>query len=55
MDWEFGVGRYKLLHLEWTRNEVLLYITGRYIKSLGIDYIYDWVTLLYRAEIGTTL
>ena len=27
MDWEFGVNRYKLLHLEWISNEVLLYST----------------------------
>ena len=52
---EFGVGRCKLLHLE-----CLLYSTGNYIQSLGIEhdiyivyihththtYIYDWVTLL---------
>ena len=38
MDWEFGVSRYKLLHLEWMSNEVLLYSTGNYIQSLGIDY-----------------
>ena len=31
MDWEFGVSRCKLLHLEWTSNEVLLYDTGNYI------------------------
>ena len=31
MDWEFGVGRCKLLHLEWIRNEILLYNTGNYI------------------------
>ena len=30
MDWEFGVGRCKLLHLEWTDNNVLLYSTGNY-------------------------
>ena len=24
MDWEFGVSRCKLLHLEWMSNEVLL-------------------------------
>ena len=30
MDWEFGVSRYKLLHLEWI-NKVLLYSTGNYI------------------------
>ena len=37
MDWEFGVSTCKLLHLEWIRNEVLLYSTGNYIHSLGID------------------
>ena len=38
MDEEFGVGRYKLLHLEWISNEALLYSTGNYIQSLGIDH-----------------
>ena len=28
VDWEFGVGRCKLLHLEWISNELLLYSTG---------------------------
>ena len=28
----------KLVHLEWIRNEVLLYSTGNYIKSLGIEH-----------------
>ena len=28
MEWKFGVGRSKLLHLEWANNKVLLYITG---------------------------
>ena len=37
MNWEFGVGRCKLLHLEWISNEVPLYITGNYIQSLEID------------------
>ena len=32
MDWEFGVGRCKLLHLEWIKNKVLLYSTGNYIQ-----------------------
>ena len=32
MDWEFGVGRRKLLHLEWIHNKVLLYSTGNYIQ-----------------------
>ena len=37
-DWEFGVSRYKLIHLEWTSNEVLLFGTGNYIQSLGIEH-----------------
>ena len=38
MDWEFEVSRCKLLHLEWISNEVLLYSTGNYIQSLGIEH-----------------
>jgi len=38
MDGKFGVGRWKLLHLEWIKNEVLLYSRGNYIQSLGIDH-----------------
>ena len=38
MDEEFGVGRCKLLHLEWVSNEVIMYSTGNYIQSLGIDH-----------------
>ena len=34
-DWEFGVSRYKLLHLEWTHNKALQYSTGNYISLLG--------------------
>ena len=30
MDWEIGVSRCKLLHLEWISNEMLLYSTGNY-------------------------
>ena len=37
MDWEFGVSRCKLLRLEWISSEVLLYSTGNYIQSRGID------------------
>ena len=37
-DWEFGVSRCKLLHLEWISNEILLYSTGNYIQSPGIDH-----------------
>ena len=57
LDWEFGVGRCKLLHLELISNEVLLYSTENYIQSLGIDYdgdnirkgIYIYVWLGYFA------
>jgi len=38
MDWEFGVSRCKLFHLEWISNEVLLYSTGKYIQSLMIEH-----------------
>ena len=37
MDGESGVGRCKLLHLEWISNEVLQYSTGNSIQSPGID------------------
>ena len=36
-NWGFAVNRCKLLHLEWI-NKVLLYSTGNYIQSLGIDH-----------------
>jgi len=29
---EFGIGRCKLLHLEWINNKVLMYSTGIYIQ-----------------------
>ena len=38
MDWKFGVSRCKLLCLERIDKEVLLYSTGNYIQSLGIDH-----------------
>ena len=38
MDWEFGVGRCKPLHLERISNEVLVYSTGNNIQSLGIGH-----------------
>ena len=38
MDWEVGVGRCKLLYLEWIGNEVGLYSAGNYIQSLGIEH-----------------
>ena len=36
-DGEIGAGRCKLLHLEQINNEFLLYSTGNYIQSLGIE------------------
>ena len=53
VDWEFGIGRCKLLHLQWINNKVLRYSTGNYIQFPGIDYDgkeykYSWVTMLYR-------
>ena len=38
MDGEFGVNRGKPLHLEWISNEVLLYSTGNYGQSLGVEH-----------------
>ena len=38
MDWEIGVSRGKLLHLEWMGNVVLLYSTGNCVKFLGIEH-----------------
>ena len=35
MDGEFGVNSYKLLHLEWVSNEVLLYSTENLSNLLG--------------------
>ena len=65
MDWEFGVGRCKLLHLEWLNNKVLLYSTGNYIQYPVINHngkvyfknVYVCITesLCCTAETGTTL
>jgi len=38
MDREFRVGRCKLLRVEWISNEVVLYSTGNYTHSLGIEH-----------------
>ena len=38
MDWAFGVSRCQLVHLEWISSEVLVYSTGNYIQSLGIEH-----------------
>ena len=66
MDWEFGLSRCKLLHLEWISNEVLLCSTRNYIwsplSSMMEDsmrkrmYMYTCMTgsLFFKAEINTT-
>ena len=44
MDWQLGVSRCRLLHLQQISNEVLLYNTGNHIQSLGIEHygrLYD--------------
>ena len=38
MHLEFVVSACKLLSFKWINNEVLLYGTGNYIKSLGRDH-----------------
>ena len=38
MDWEFGVSRYKLLHLDWIGNEAPLNSAGIYSQSLGVHH-----------------
>ena len=40
MGWKrsLGLGRYKLLHLEWIGNKVLVYSTGNYTPSLGREH-----------------
>ena len=65
MDWEFGVSRYRLLHIEWIDNKVLLYSTGNYIqypvtnhngKNIKKNvYMYITESLCCTAEINTTL
>ena len=35
---EFGISRYKLLHIKWIKNKVLLYSTGNYIHYLVINH-----------------
>ena len=38
LDWEFGINRCKLLHLERISNEILLYSTGNCIWSLVMEH-----------------
>ena len=37
-DWEFGIGRYKLLYTKWINNKILLYSTGNYIQYPTINH-----------------
>ena len=53
---EFGISRYKLLHIKYINNKVLLYSTGNYIQYPVINhngknmekntYMYNWITVL---------
>ena len=47
MDGEFGVGRCKLLHLEWIINGVLLYSSGNYVQSHGVEHNGRWCEKKY--------
>ena len=38
MNWETGVRRCKLLHLEWINNKVPLYSAGNYIQYSEINH-----------------
>ena len=66
MDWEFGIGRCKLLHVGWINNKVLLKSTGNYIQYPVINdngkeyekecmYISTTESCCCPAEINTTL
>ena len=38
MEWDFRISRYKLLHIEWKNNKLLLYNGGNYIQYTGINH-----------------
>ena len=38
MDWEFGVSRCRLLHLEWIGNQVLMHSRGNYVQPLVTEH-----------------
>ena len=38
IDWEFGISRCKLFHIEWINKKVLLYSTGDNIQYLVINH-----------------
>ena len=54
MDWEFGISRCKLLHIDWINNKVLLYSSGNCIqypeikhngKEYEKEYIYAHINI----------
>ena len=65
MDWEFEVGRCKLLYLDWINHKVLMHSAGNYIQypvktHKGKEYQKEYnicvtESLYCKAEIGTTL
>ena len=67
VDWEFGVGRCKLLLIEWINTKILLYSIGTISNLLGYAmmeknikkeciYVYMYITESYcMAEFGKTL
>ena len=38
MEWQGGVSRCNLLHIDWIKNSVLLYSTVKYIQYLMINH-----------------
>ena len=66
VNWEFGISKWKLLHIEWINNMVLMYSTGNYIQYPVINYnekeykeeciyIFAIEALFCTVEINTTL
>ena len=37
LDWEFGVSRCQLLHIEWINSKALLRSTGNYVQYPGVS------------------
>ena len=47
-DWEFGIGKCKLLYIGWINNKVLLYSIGKYIQypvinHNGKEYVKEYI------------
>ena len=65
MKWEFGISRYKLLHIKRINDKVLLYSTGNYSQYPEINcsgknikknlFLCITESLFCTAEINTTL